>query len=186
MGRHNAGSAATTAASARPMPTLDEINRHSPREFSAAFGAVYEHSPWIAERAFARRPFASRLDLALALYRVVQEAGEDEKVALIRAHPELAGREAQAGTLTAESTREQAAAGLGALSPDEAAELRRLNAQYRAAFGFPFVICARQNRRDAILGTLRARLSNTREQEIANAIAQIGEIARLRIADLVS
>ena len=84
------------------------------------------------------------------------------------------------------STHEQAAAGLGTLSPDEAAELRRLNAQYRAAFGFPFVICARQNRKDAILGTLRARLSNTREQEIANAIAQIGEIARLRIADLVS
>ena len=119
------------------MPTLDEINRYAPREFSAAFGAVYEHSPWIAERAFARRPFTSRLDLALALYRVVQEADEDEKVALIRAHPELAGKEAQAGTLTAASTHEQAAAGLGTLSPDEAAELRRLNAQYRSAFGGP-------------------------------------------------
>lgn len=167
------------------MPTLDEINRYTPREFSAAFGAVYEHSPWIAERAFGRRPFASLLDLHLALFGAVQGASADEKVALIRAHPELAGKEAQAGTLTDASTREQAAAGLGTLSPDENAELARLNAQYRAAFGFPFVICARQNRKDAILGTLRARLSNTREQEIANAIAQIGEIARLRIADLV-
>ena len=167
------------------MPTLAEINRYTPQQFSSAFGAVYEHSPWIAERAFARRPFASGLELALALYRVVQEANEDEQVALIRAHPELAGREAQAGTLTTASTREQAAAGLGTLSPDEAAELRRLNARYVSTFGLPFVICARQNRKDAILGTLRARLSNSREQEVANAIAQIGEIARLRIADMV-
>ena len=167
------------------MPTLDEINRYAPREFSAAFGAVYEHSPWIAERAFARRPFASRLDLALALYRVVQEADEDEKVALIRAHPELAGREAQAGALTDASTREQAQAGLSALTPEEFADLGRLNADYAAKFGFPFVICARLNRKDAIFGTLRARLANTRDQEIANAIAQIGEIARLRLEDLV-
>ena len=167
------------------MPTLAEINRYTPQQFSSAFGAVYEHSPWIAERAFARRPFASRLDLQLALYGVVQGAGDDEKVALIRAHPALAGKEAQAGTLTTASTREQAAAGLGTLSAEEAAELRRLNAAYVSTFGFPFVICARQNRKDAILGTLRARLSNTREQEIAIAIAQIGEIARLRIADLV-
>jgi OHCU decarboxylase len=167
------------------MPTLAEINRYTPQQFSAAFGAVYEHSPWIAERAFARRPFASPLDLQLALYGVVQGASDGEKLALIRAHPELAGREAQAGTLTPASTREQAAAGLGTLTPQEAVELRGLNARYVSTFGFPFVICARQNRRDAILGTLRARLANTREQEIANAIAQIGEIARLRIADMV-
>ena len=167
------------------MPTLAEINRYTPQQFSSAFGAVYEHSPWIAERAFARRPFASPLDLQLALYGVVQGASDGEKLALIRAHPELAGREAQAGTLTPASTREQAAAGLGTLTPEEAVELRGLNARYVSTFGFPFVICARQNRRDAILGTLRARLANTREQEIANAIAQIGEIARLRIADMV-
>jgi len=167
------------------MLALDDINRCTPQQFSAAFGAVYEHSPWIAERAFARRPFASRLELQLALYGVVQGASDDEKVALIRAHPELAGREARAGTLTAESAGEQAAAGLGTLTAEEAAELRRMNALYASRFGFPFVICARQNRKHAILGTLRARLSNAREQEIANAIAQIGEIARLRIADLV-
>lgn len=168
------------------MPTLDEVNRCTPREFSAAFGAVYEHSPWIAERAFARAPFASRLELQLALYGVVQGASDAEKLALIRAHPELAGREADAGTLTAASTREQADAGLGTLPPDQKAELRELNRRYHEAFGFPFVICARLNRRDAIFGTLRARLANTREQEMANAIAQIGEIARLRVADVVS
>ena len=167
------------------MPTLDEINRYAPREFSAAFGAVYEHSPWIAERAYARRPFASRADLHLALYGVVRTASEAEQVALIRAHPELAGREAQAGALTDASTREQAQAGLSALTPEEFADLGRLNADYAAKFGFPFVICARLNRKDAIFGTLRARLANTRDQEIANAIAQIGEIARLRLEDLV-
>lgn len=167
------------------MATLDELNRATPGEFSRAFGPVYEHSPWVAERACARRPFASRIDLHLALVGAVQSATEAEQLALIGAHPELAGREAREGTLTAESTREQAAAGLGALSAAEAADLGRLNADYRRTFGFPFVICARLNRKDAILGTLRARLSNTREQEIANALAQIGEIARLRLADLV-
>ena len=167
------------------MPTLAELNGYTPARFSAAFGPVYEHSPWIAERAYARRPFASRADLHLALYGVVRTASEAEQVALIRAHPELAGREAQTGALTDASTREQAQAGLSALTPEEFADLGRLNADYAAKFGFPFVICARLNRKDGIFGTLRARLANTRDQEIANAIAQIGEIARLRLEDLV-
>ena len=167
------------------MPTLDEVNRLSPREFSSAFGAVYEHSPWIAERAFAKRPFATREALQSALHAALHASSDDEKLALIRAHPTLAGQEADAGTLTEASAREQAAAGLGALTPDQRAELAILNTRYADAFGFPFVICARLNRRDAILGTLRARLHNTREQELANAIVQIGEIARLRVADLV-
>jgi 2-oxo-4-hydroxy-4-carboxy-5-ureidoimidazoline decarboxylase len=167
------------------MPSLDELNRATPAEFSRAFGPVYEHSPWVAERAYARRPFGSRMDVQLALYGAVQSASDAEKLALIRAHPELAGKEAREGTLTHESTLEQAAAGLGALSAEAAAELRRLNAAYLDAFGFPFVICARLNRKDAIFGTLRARLANTREQEMANAVAQIGEIARLRLADLL-
>ena len=87
------------------MPTLDELNGATPGEFSRAFGPLYERSPWVAERACARRPFASRLDLQLALYGVVQSASEPEKLALIRAHPELAGREAREGTLTRESGR---------------------------------------------------------------------------------
>lgn len=168
------------------MPTLDEINRMSPTAFASAFGAVYEHSPRIAERALARAPFDSRDALQAALYGALQASSDDEKLALIRAHPVLAGKEADAGTLTAESTREQAAAGLGTLTREQKAELAALNARYAEAFGFPFVICARLNRRDAIFGTLRARLNNTREQEVANAIAQIAEIARLRAADLVT
>ena len=168
------------------MLSLAEVNGMSPQAFSAAFGAVYEHSPWLAERALARRPFASRLDLGLALHGALHASSDDEKLALVRAHPTLAGKEADTGALTEPSAREQAAAGLGQLTPAEKAELAGLNARYADAFGFPFVICARLNRRDAIVGTLRARLHNTREQELANAIAQIGEIARLRIADLVS
>ena len=107
------------------MPTLDEVNRMSPGEFSAAFGAVYEHSPWVAERAFARRPFASTHDIGLALYAALQAASDEERLALVRAHPTLAGKEADAGTLTEASAREQAAAGLGALSADQKAELRK-------------------------------------------------------------
>jgi 2-oxo-4-hydroxy-4-carboxy-5-ureidoimidazoline decarboxylase len=97
--------------------------------------------------------------LQSALYGALQASSDDEKLALIRAHPMLAGKEADAGTLTDASAREQAAAGLGALTPDQKAELAILNARYADAFGFPFVICARLNRRDAILGTLRARLT---------------------------
>ena len=167
------------------MPTLEEVNRCTPREFSAAFGGVVEHSPWIAERAFARAPFASPLDLQLALYGAVQAASEDEKLALIRAHPELAGKEAEAGALTVASAREQAAAGLGALLPEQKAERRDLNRRYRDVFGFPFVICARENRKEAILAAFPRRLGNARDQEIATALAEVYKIARLRLADAV-
>ena len=167
------------------MTTLAQINAMTPDAFSAAFGAVYEHSPWIAQRAFARRPFASATDLLLALWGVVQAASPEEQLALIASHPELAGREAQAGTLTAASTQEQAAAGLGLLNPEQRAELVELNRRYAERFGFPFIICARLNSREAIFGTLRARLHNQREQELHNALAQIGQIARLRLADLL-
>lgn len=171
------------------MPALDTINQMDPAAFSRLFGSVYEHSPWIVERAFAQRdgrPFASPAELYLSLYRVVQEAGADEQLALIRSHPELAGKEAQQGTLTTESTGEQLKAGLNALTPAERDELRQLNAQYRKRFGFPFIICARQNTRDAIFGTLRARLHNSVEQERQITLSQIGEIARLRVLDILS
>ena len=167
------------------MPTLAELNGYTPARFSAAFGPVYEHSPWIAERAYARRPFASRADLHLALYGVVRTASEAEQVALIRAHPELAGREAQAGALTDASTREQAQAGLSALTPEEFADLGRLNADYAAKFGFPFVICARENKQASILAGFDARLGNSRDEEIATALGEIAKITRLRLLDIV-
>lgn len=166
--------------------TIDHINQMSAAEFSAVFGKVYEHSPWIAERAFARRPFASRLDLQLALYGVVQGASRDEQIALLRSHPELAGREAQAGTMTDESVSEQKRAGLDALPPAEFTRLGELNRAYLARFGFPAIIAARLNTKPAIFLAFESRLHNEVDHERQNSLAQVGEIARLRLGDLLA
>jgi len=171
------------------MPTLNEINRFSPAEFSSAFGAVYEHSPWIAERAFALKPasgFASRATVLATLVATVQSASEPEKLALLNSHPELAGKEAAAGTLTDESTREQAAAGLSAMTVADIAQLRELNMAYRTKFGFPFIIVARNNSQGAIFGAIKSRHLNTRMMEFNNNLMQVGEIARLRLLDLIT
>jgi 2-oxo-4-hydroxy-4-carboxy-5-ureidoimidazoline decarboxylase len=168
---------------------LADINRLDPAAFSAALGHVFEHSPWIAEGAFALRPatgFASRAALHAALVAAMQGADESAQVELLRAHPELAGREAAAGTLTADSTREQAVAGLNAMGADDVARLRALNLQYRGRFGFPFIIAVRNNTQPAIFATLAARLHNTPAMELRNALVQVGEIARLRLLDLVT
>ncbi len=168
------------------MASIERINAYTPAEFSAAFGKVYEHSAWIAERAFAQRPFASDTALLLALWGVVQSASPQEQLALLNAHPELAGKEAQTGTLTDASTHEQSVAGLGTLDASQRAQLIELNRQYLARFGFPFIICARLNSRDAIFGILRARLTNSRDQELQNALTQVGQIARLRLLDILA
>ena len=171
------------------MPTLLDINHFSPADFSTAFGAVYEHSPWIAERAFVLKPatgFVSRAAVLSALVATVQSANETEKLALLNSHPELAGKEAAAGTLTDESTREQAAAGLSAMTRTDVLQLRELNAAYRQKFGFPFIIVARNNCQGAIFGAIKSRLLNTRAMEFNNNLMQVGEIARLRLFDLIT
>lgn len=165
--------------------TIDAINRMTAAEFSAVFGKVYEHSPWVAERAFSRRPFGSRLELQLALYAAVQSASRDERLALLNAHPELAGKEARAGTMTAESVGEQASARLDALPPQEFARLAELNRAYRQRFGFPAIIAVRLNSLAAIFHAFEGRLHNDRDQELQNGIAQVCEIARLRLSDLL-
>ena len=171
------------------MPSLNEINRFSPGEFSSAFGAVYEHSPWIAERAFSLKPatgFTSRATVLAALVATVQSANDAEKLALLNSHPELAGKEAAAGTLTNESTREQAAAGLSSMTAADVAQLRELNAAYRERFDFPFIIVARNNTQGAIFGAIKSLLLNTRAMEFNNNLMQVGEIARLRLMDLIT
>lgn len=175
----------TTTASTH---SLQAINAMNATEFSAAFGKVYEHSPWVAERAFALRPasgFETRVALHAALVASVYAASEAEHVKLLNAHPDLAGKEAEAGTMTAESVSEQAVAGLTAMSRADVERLRAMNAAYRERFGFPFIIAARNNTQAAIFGTLAARTNNSREMELRNALCQVGEIARLRLADLV-
>lgn len=143
--------------------------------------ALFEHSPWIEERAAAR---PSSGDRHADLMAVVHGASAEEQLALIRAHPELAGKAAIDRTLTEASAAEQASAGLDRLSEAEFARFHALNAAYRERFGFPFIICVRLTDKAGILAAMETRLTNDRETEIATAIAQIGEIVRLRLEDM--
>ena len=165
--------------------TLDQINAADRAEFTAALGHLFEHSPWVAEEAWARRPFRDVAELHAALCAAMRAAPVARQLALIRAHPDLAGRLARQRQLTAESTREQASAGLDRLSDAEMEEFQRLNDAYRARFGFPFIICARLNAKDAIVAAMRARIANTLEAEHEAALAEIGKIAWLRLEDLL-
>lgn len=166
--------------------TISEINLLARDEFIRVIGPVFERSPWIAEAVWPRRPFASREVLQAALCEIVSGAGTEKQLGLICSHPDLADRLASTGTLTAASAREQAGAGLDRLTPEEAGQLQKNNAAYRAKFGFPFVICARLNRKEAILNGFQARLQNSREQEIQTALQEIFKIAGLRLNDLLS
>ena len=165
--------------------TLATLSSSDRSAFASALGGIFEHSPWIAEAAWEARPFASVDALHRAMLAVLERASEEKKLALIRAHPELAGKEARAGTLTAESVGEQASAGLDRCSPQELVELREGNRAYRERFGFPFVMAVKGKSRREILQELAARLPNTREAELANALAQIAKIARMRLAALI-
>lgn len=147
-------------------------------------GPVFEHSPWIAAAAWSQRPFASVEQLHLALCEVVRTADAWQQVNLIRAHPDLVDRLASTDQLTRESRAEQASAGLDRLTADEVELFRSSNTAYRAKFGFPFVICARLNRKDAILDGFRVRLGNAPAQEVRTALAEIFKIAELRLRDL--
>lgn len=162
--------------------TLREINALSPADFIRVVGPVFEHSPWIAERAASQRPVASVDALHAALCETVRCASPEKQLALIRAHPNLVGR----AVLTAESRGEQASAGLSDLSVQEIALFARYNREYQERFGFPFVICARLNKKDAILAAFPVRLQNTAEEERATALGEIFKIAALRLRDLVS
>ena len=143
--------------------------------------ALFEHSPWVEARADAR---ASSGDRHADLMAVVHAASPEEQLALIRAHPELAGKAAIDRSLTAASAAEQASAGLDRLSEDEFARFHALNAAYAERFGFPFIICVRLTDKAGILAAMARRLEHDRDTEIATAIAQIGEIVRLRLADM--
>jgi xanthine dehydrogenase D subunit len=152
----------------------------------ADLGPLFEHSPWVAEAAWARRPFGSVVDLHAALEAAIHEAPLERQLELIRAHPELAGREAQERALTLESTGEQASAGLDRLTADELDALRHLNRSYRQRFGFPMIVCVREHTKDSIIAWGTARLGHSREREIEIALGEITKIARLRLADLLA
>lgn len=165
---------------------LSELNDLERANFVRVVGPVFEHSPWIAEVAWSKKPFANLGHLHRALCETVNAAGEEKRLALIRAHPDLVGRAALAGTLTRASTGEQAGAGLNQLSSEEISLFQKNNAAYRGKFGFPFVICARLNKKEAILAGFERRLNNSPAQEIRAALEEIFKIAELRLHDLVA
>jgi OHCU decarboxylase len=173
------------------MTTLPDLNSCDSATFVERLRGIYEHSPWIPERAAARRPFANVTALKLALQDVVSAATLDEQLGLIRAHPELAGKAAVAGQLTAESTSEQAKSGLHLCSAEEFATLHQLNADYNAKFGFPFILAVKGPTgqgltRQSVIATFARRLKNQRADEIAECLRQIKRIAEIRLNDLLA
>ena len=164
---------------------LAAVNALDETAFAAALGGVFEHSPWVAKRAYAARPFASVEALHAAMLDVVGRAGRDEQIALIRAHPELAGRAMVAETLTAASTREQSGAGLTQCTPAEYATLLELNARYNAKFGFPFILAVKGYDRAGVIAEFARRVERDAQAEFAEALDQIARITRFRLRALI-
>ena len=173
------------------MPDLKSLNSASQAEFVSLLGGVYEHSPWIAERAWAQRPFATPAQLKRALVEVVRKASHEEQLALVRAHPELAGKAMVAGTLGDESAAEQRRAGLHQCTPEEFEALQRLNAEYRQRFGWPFILAVGGPRGNGLTSTeiidsLRRRLQGHAGFEFAECLRNIHRIAELRLNEKLS
>jgi beta-ureidopropionase / N-carbamoyl-L-amino-acid hydrolase len=169
-------------------PTLQQLNTASAAQAAQLLDGLYEHSPWIAESALALRPFTSLAQLKHAMARIVEDAGPEAQLALIRAHPELAGKAMVSKTLTAESTHEQGKAGLTDCTPDEFARIQKLNADYNAKFGFPFVLAVRGPRgtglsKQEIIDTFERRLDNPVDFEMAECLRNIHRIVELRLSD---
>ncbi|HEY3078551.1 MAG TPA: 2-oxo-4-hydroxy-4-carboxy-5-ureidoimidazoline decarboxylase [Chloroflexota bacterium] len=184
------------------MLSVAELNGMAREAFVAALGAAWERSPWVAEAAWERRPFADLGELHGAMVATVAAAPRERQLALIRAHPDLAAPRpappagypaegwvgypaAIAGELTAESTREQASAGLDRLTAEQVERFHRLNEAYKARFGFPFVVCVREHTRASILAAFERRLGHTAEGEVETALGEIGKIARLRLEEKI-
>ena len=166
--------------------TLAEVNALPRAEFMAQFGGVFEHSPWVAERAWGKRPFASVDALHGAMMQAVAQAKREEQLALIRAHPELAGAEAKDGTLTVDSSSEQSRLGFTRLSRDEFLRMTDLNRRYREKFGFPCIVALRLHAtRESVVEEMGRRVLNDGKTELKNALGEIGHIARGRLAKML-
>ncbi len=167
------------------MITLAELNATSAEEFVRILGGIYEHSKWVPRAICGNRPFSSLEKLQFSMHEIVESSSPEVKLELISAHPDLAGKLARAGNLTEESTREQAGLGLDRLTDDEYSLFSDKNARYREAFGFPFIICARLSSKLGVLNAFDARLRNSKAEEMAEALIQIHQIARLRLEDTI-
>lgn len=161
---------------------LAELNALGEREFVALLGGIFEHSPWVAQQAFAARPFSSLDELHAAMMAAVRAAGRPQQLALVRAHPELAGAEANAGRLTADSSSEQARLGFTSLSRDEVLKMAELNRRYRDKHGFPCIVALRLHAtRGSVTEQMARRVDNPTDVELAAALDQIGHITRGRL-----
>ena len=165
---------------------LEALNELPVDEFTAVLGAIFEHSPWVPQRAAAARPFSSRLELLDAMRATVQAAPVEEQLGLIRAHPQLGARGRKRMELTEASSREQRRAGLDACTDEEFAELMRLNAAYVQKFSFPFILAVRGHDPNSILASMQSRLRNDLDSERHTALMQIGLIGGYRLADVVA
>jgi len=165
--------------------TLADLNARDHRGFVLALEGIFEHSPWVAEGAWSKRPFTSFDALYRALVDEMRGAGESAQLALIRAHPQLAGKAALRGELTRDSRAEQSGAGLDRCSEDDLARLKQLNGAYEAKFGFPFVVAVKGLDRAAILARFAERLKRDRTTEIEEALQQIERIAWLRLRAVI-
>ncbi len=176
-------------AKEHPAPTAQRPSEMTQEEFVAAFGGIFEHSPWIAERACAYESgptHDSARGVHNLLCRAFRSASDEERLGVLNAHPDLAGKLASAGRLTAESTAEQAGAGLDMLTDDERATFQKLNADYVARHGFPFIIAVKDNTKASILDAFHRRIGNDRDTEFAEACRQVERIAELRLLDKLS
>jgi len=164
------------------MMTLEALNAAECAAFVAAVGDIFEHGAWVAERTHAARPFASVDALHDAMMRVVHGAPRGDQLAFLRGHPELGGKVARAGAMTADSVAEQGGLGLNRLSDADFARFERANAAYRDKFGFPFIVCVRRHgSAESILTNFEQRVGNDPETEFAAALTEIGYITRLRL-----
>ncbi|SVA90466.1 uncharacterized protein METZ01_LOCUS143320 [marine metagenome] len=165
---------------------LDELNRMTAEAFVDAFGNVAEHSPWVAQQAAKSRPFMDREDLIKTFSTVLRGANTDDQLALLRAHPDLAGTALFAGTMTENSRNEQADAGLDRLTAEEFQRFTELNNAYVARFAFPFIFAVKGATKGMILASLEARVGNDRETEFANSLDNVCRIFRFRLEELVT
>jgi 2-oxo-4-hydroxy-4-carboxy-5-ureidoimidazoline decarboxylase len=164
---------------------MASINAMDRAAFVEKFGGIFENSPWVAEKAWEKRPFASLDDMHVAMVTVAKYAPAAMQLALLQSHPDLAGKEAEAGTMTASSVAEQASAGLNALSHAEMVRMSELNAAYRKKFGFPFIIAVRMHTKEGILFEFNRRLQNDTQTEFANDLQNVYIITRLRLNKLL-
>ena len=161
------------------------INAMDRAAFVQKFGGIFENSPWVAEKAWEKRPFASLDDMHAAMVAVARYAPAAMQLTLLQSHPDLAGKEAEAGTMTASSVAEQASAGLNALSRAEMVQMSDLNAAYKKKFGFPFIIAVRMHTKEGILFEFNRRLQNDTQTEFANDLQNVYIITRLRLNKLL-